>query len=199
MPEDWWYFPVVARLHNERTGYPTQKPMALLERMILASSNPGDMIADFFCGSGTTAVAAEGLGRNYIACDVTWRAIHTTRTRLVAQAAAPFTLEYEEKSHFFIPRRRSSDIQAHLSSADPPCIILAQPDQKVLDYWEVDPAWDGKIFRSALQVYHPKKKQSIPKAITSPLLKNSSVCIRYVTIDGKVGQDILAREKPYSR
>ena len=58
VPEDWWYFPVVARLHSERTGYPTQKPQALLERIILASSNPGDVVADFFCGSGTTALAA---------------------------------------------------------------------------------------------------------------------------------------------
>ena len=48
VPEDWWYFPVVARLHSERTGYPTQKPEALLERIILASSNPGDIVADFF-------------------------------------------------------------------------------------------------------------------------------------------------------
>ncbi len=54
VPEDWWYFPVVARLHNERTGYPTQKPESLLDRIILASSNPGDIVADFFCGSGTT-------------------------------------------------------------------------------------------------------------------------------------------------
>jgi len=54
VPEDWWYFPVVARLHKERSGYPTQKPEALLERIILASSNEGDVVADFFCGSGIT-------------------------------------------------------------------------------------------------------------------------------------------------
>jgi len=47
VPEDWWYFPVVARLHNERTGYPTQKPEALLERIIKASSYEGDLVADF--------------------------------------------------------------------------------------------------------------------------------------------------------
>ena len=52
VPEDWWYFPVVARLHNERTGYPTQKPQALLERIIKASSNPGDLVADFFVDRG---------------------------------------------------------------------------------------------------------------------------------------------------
>ncbi|MCK4742096.1 MAG: site-specific DNA-methyltransferase, partial [Anaerolineales bacterium] len=69
VPEDWWYFPVVARLHKERTGYPTQKPEALLERIILASSNPGDLVADFFSGSGTAVSVAARLKRRWLACD----------------------------------------------------------------------------------------------------------------------------------
>ncbi|HEY6075117.1 MAG TPA: site-specific DNA-methyltransferase [Anaerolineales bacterium] len=69
VPEDWWYFPVVARLHSERTGYPTQKPEALLERILLASSNPGEWVADFFCGSGTTGVVAIRNGRCFIGAD----------------------------------------------------------------------------------------------------------------------------------
>jgi DNA modification methylase len=84
VPEDWWYFPVVARLHNQRTGYPTQKPEVILERMILASSNKGDLIADFFCGSGTTAFVAAQNGRTFIACDETLRAVQTTRNRLLS-------------------------------------------------------------------------------------------------------------------
>jgi len=68
---------------KERFGYPTQKPEALLERMILASSNPGDLVADFFCGSGTTAAVAEKLGRKWIATDLGKFAIHTTRKRLI--------------------------------------------------------------------------------------------------------------------
>src|SRR5512147_907248 len=97
VPEDWWYFPVVARLHNERTGYPTQKPAALLERILLASSNPGDLVADFFCGSGTTAVAAARSGRRYIAADSAWRAVHTTYARLVGEGAPQFQFEVEQK------------------------------------------------------------------------------------------------------
>ena len=58
VPEDWWYFPVVARLHSERAGYETQKPEALLERIVRASSRPGDLVGDFFAGSGTTGVVA---------------------------------------------------------------------------------------------------------------------------------------------
>ena len=66
VPEDWWYFPVVARIHSERVGYETQKPEALLERIIKASSRPADLVGDFFAGSGTTGVAAARLGRNTI-------------------------------------------------------------------------------------------------------------------------------------
>ncbi len=67
----------------ERLDYPTQKPEALLERILKASSNPGDLVADFFCGSGTTAAVAEKLGRRWIATDLGKFAIHTTRKRMI--------------------------------------------------------------------------------------------------------------------
>ena len=68
---------------REDTQYPTQKPEALLERIIKASSNEGDLVADFFCGSGTTAAVAEKLGRKWITSDLGKFAIHTTRKRLI--------------------------------------------------------------------------------------------------------------------
>ena len=68
---------------KEDTRYPTQKPEALLSRIISASSNPGDLVADFFCGSGTTAAVAEKLGRRWIATDLGKFAIHTTRKRMI--------------------------------------------------------------------------------------------------------------------
>jgi adenine-specific DNA-methyltransferase len=67
----------------ERLGYATQKPEALLERIIKASSNEGDLVADFFCGSGTTAAVAEKLGRKWICTDLGKFGIHTTRKRLI--------------------------------------------------------------------------------------------------------------------
>jgi adenine-specific DNA-methyltransferase len=73
-------------LHNlsdERVRYPTQKPEPLLDRIIRASSNPGDLLGDFFCGSGTTIAAAESLGRKWIGCDLGRFAIHTSRKRLI--------------------------------------------------------------------------------------------------------------------
>jgi len=68
---------------DERLDYPTQKPEALLERIIKASSNEGDLVADFFCGSGTMAAVAEKLGRKWIVADLGKFAIHTTRKRLI--------------------------------------------------------------------------------------------------------------------
>jgi DNA modification methylase len=68
---------------TERLGYDTQKPEVLLERIIKASSNDGDLVADFFCGSGTTAAVAENLGRKWIVADLGKFAIHTTRKRLI--------------------------------------------------------------------------------------------------------------------
>ncbi|MEO0124787.1 MAG: site-specific DNA-methyltransferase, partial [candidate division WOR-3 bacterium] len=67
----------------ERIGFDTQKPEALLKRIILASSNEGDIIADFFCGSGTTLAVAEKLGRRWIGCDLSKFAIQVTRKRLL--------------------------------------------------------------------------------------------------------------------
>ncbi len=68
---------------EERLGYPTQKPEALLDRIIRASSNENDIVADFFCGSGTTAAVAEKLGRKWIVSDLGKFAVHTTRKRLL--------------------------------------------------------------------------------------------------------------------
>lgn len=76
----------ITPIHNlgaERAGYPTQKPETLLERVVRASSNEGDLVADFFCGSGTTAAVAEKLGRKWIATDLGKFGIHTTRKRLI--------------------------------------------------------------------------------------------------------------------
>ena len=81
----WNDIPIVrqSKAYEEFLGYPTQKPEALLERIIKASSNEGDLIADFFCGSGTTAAVAEKLNRKWIASDLGKFAVHTTRKRMI--------------------------------------------------------------------------------------------------------------------
>ncbi len=79
----WVDIPIVNPMADERVDYPTQKPEKLLERIIKASSNEGDLVADFFCGSGTTAAVAEKLGRKWICTDLGKFAIHTTRKRMI--------------------------------------------------------------------------------------------------------------------
>jgi len=78
-----WKIPIVNTSSKERVDYPTQKPEALLERIIKASSNEGDLVADFFCGSGTTSAVAEKLRRKWICTDLGKFAIHTTRKRMI--------------------------------------------------------------------------------------------------------------------
>jgi DNA modification methylase len=175
VPEDWWYFPVVARLHNERTGYPTQKPEALLERIILASSNPGDIVADFFSGSGTTSAVAARLGRNFLAADQTWRAVQTTRGRL-ASLKVPFGLERDSK--FQIPFIASSKIKV---SADKDKVGISTSLD--IDYWEIDPNWDGKLFKSAAQAQRPVRSDEIPMQLK--IKDRHKTCLRVVTAQGE--------------
>ncbi len=89
VPEDWWYFPVVARMHSERTGYETQKPEALLARIIKASSRPGDRVGDFFAGAGTTGVVAARLGRGAVLVDRNPVAVEKSLLRLARLEPRP--------------------------------------------------------------------------------------------------------------
>lgn len=86
----WDDCPAVFRLLNEKTGYSTQKPASLLERIIKASSNEGDLVCDFFGGSGTTAAVAERLGRRWITCDIGKPASLVMRKRFIDQEVNPF-------------------------------------------------------------------------------------------------------------
>ncbi len=83
IPEDYWVD--IQRLHhisNERIGYPTQKPEELIERIVKMASDPGDVVADFFSGGGTTLAVAEKLGRKWIGCDISRIAVSVARDRL---------------------------------------------------------------------------------------------------------------------
>ena len=89
----WTDIPPVSSQSNERLGYPTQKPLALLERIIQASSNKGDLVMDPFCGCGTAIHAAQKLGRDWIGIDITHLAINLIRNRI--QDAFRITVEVE--------------------------------------------------------------------------------------------------------
>ena len=176
VPEDWWYFPVVARLHNERTGYPTQKPEALLERIILASSNKGDIVADFFCGSGTTSLVAARNGRKFITSDESVRAVRTARSRL-AETNMVFSTERDAS----VKDDVSFDVKKiNVQVAADSVRLVTSLD---VDFWEVDPAWDGKMFKSAAQAQRHARSGELPLELKIKIGRNA--CIRLVTVQGK--------------
>lgn len=89
VPNDWWEFSIAARKRidgKERMGYPTEKPEPILERIIQASSNLGDIVFDCFMGSGTTQAVAMKLGRRFLGADINLGAVQTTTKRLINRA-----------------------------------------------------------------------------------------------------------------
>ncbi len=116
---DVWDISYIGSTDIERTGYPTQKPLALYERIIQASSNPGDMVLDPFCGCATTPVAAERLGRRWIGIDV-WEGAYD----LVAQ--------------------RLNDSRQLLTEIPPEVVKLTDPPERT-DYAETSPVPDLKL------------------------------------------------------
>jgi site-specific DNA-methyltransferase (adenine-specific) len=87
-PDDVLMVPALNPMATERTGYPTQKPIELLEKLITALCPAGGAVADFFCGSGTTLAAAKKLGRHYVGCDVSEKAVALAKRRLQDTSAS---------------------------------------------------------------------------------------------------------------
>ena len=82
LPTDVWWHTIVSPTGKEKTGYPTQKPIGILRRIIQASSKEGDVVLDFFAGSGTTGVVANQLGRRFILVDQNSEALEVIKQRL---------------------------------------------------------------------------------------------------------------------
>ncbi len=139
---------------SEAVGYATQKPEGLVERIITASSNPGDLVADFFIGSGTTAAVAEKLGRKWIASDLGKFGIHTTRKRLIQvqrelkTAGKPFRAfevlnlgRYERQAYLNVSGRLSGKQKAE---------ALAKKEREfrelILRAYKAEPLGDGGFF-----------------------------------------------------
>ncbi|MFX1419779.1 MAG: site-specific DNA-methyltransferase [Promethearchaeota archaeon] len=97
-PRDVWNdIPYIRANTSEYQGFSTQKPERLLKRIILASTNERDIVADFFCGSGTTLAVAEKLGRHWIGCDLNKHAIHMTKKRLLNLSQSNDILNWKKK------------------------------------------------------------------------------------------------------
>lgn len=192
VPEDWWYFPVVARLHRERTGYPTQKPEALLERIIRASSNSGDLVADFFCGSGTSIAVARRLGRRWLGCDISPLAVNTTRRRMLLEPEAGgfgvWVDKASQEHHALHPKievtTENLKVEAQLTDLEPEALIALELD------WD----FDGRLFRSEAQSIRGWRQEHINTRLGHSYSKagNYVVAARAVDAEGQTG---LATER----
>lgn len=102
IPEDWWEMAIAGRYPNDgikRVGYPTEKPFKLLERIITATTDPGDIVADFFMGSGVTQMCSMQMGRRFIGADINLGSIQSTTKRLL-NAAKELSSQMQEETKY---------------------------------------------------------------------------------------------------
>ena len=131
VPETWWKdIAIAARSKKERTGYPTQKPIKLLERIIAASSKEGDTVLDPFCGCATTCVASEKLGRKWIGIDVSIKAYELVKKRLAREVKKE--TEKGEQESIDWDNERGKEI--HFTTSPPIRTDLAGGDERVQKY-----------------------------------------------------------------
>ena len=140
LPRDWFTADYARK--SERTGYPTQKPEALLARLIAASSEPGDLVADLFAGSGTTSVVAARLGRRWLAADASPSAIATTRRRLLGLPEWGGGFDVAALGDALPPAATLDVAVRWVSGSDPPAPACARlggspPDLRAVVAWAI--------------------------------------------------------------
>lgn len=167
--QDWWtdINKILSPTAYENLKYPTQKPLALVLRILEAASHPGSLAADFYGGSGTTADACEKSGRRWISCDNSPIALHTTAHRLIQQGAGPFTIcqptsERRPLSGLkveTIPYREGlKRYNVRLNE----CQVEGIPAAYAFSYWALDLDHEPGNFVSDLQVIREKPNFSGP-------------------------------------
>ena len=158
--KDVWDIPFVASTDTQRADYATQKPEALLDRIIKASSNEGMVVADFFGGSGVTAKVSSDLGRKFIHCDIGINSIQTTRDRLVSAGASFKVMEIKDGVQLY---RNPVQTMEKIKSLIPG---LKNEDK-------VDEFWEGYISDSKLgkmPVYVPNLMDSSSKLLDEVMM-----------------------------
>lgn len=158
--KDVWQIPYIASTDSQRVDYATQKPEALLERIIKASSNEGMVVADFFGGSGVTATVAHKLGRRFIHCDVGINSIQTTRDRLLANKAGFEVLEIKDGVSLY---RNPVQTMEKLKS-----LIPGLRNEDALDKF-----WAGSIVdtkHGMMPVYLPNLMDNSTRVLDKPLV-----------------------------
>ncbi len=193
---------------REKTGYATQKNYSLLRRIIEASSNPGDLVADLFCGSGTSLIAAQRGGRRWIGCDCAGAAVHVTRKRLLClpeQTAFDVCVPVSDSAsgvRVHAPTRSPAHVSVQVDACDASRISVELDSYisettrsssakwcNLVDYWAVD--WDAKgdLF---VPDWHVVRRGDEPVSLTSApgQLEGDgpwNVCVHVVDVLGGEG------------
>ena len=215
--KDVWNIDMVGRTSAERTGYATQKPEALLERILTAGSREGDICADFFCGSGTLGAAAGKLGRRWICCDDGPLAVAAAMKRLSKKgqsmkvirevsgtaAVAPRDYGRLEVSAFCTPTLFKEKIsftielkEYYLETTHPDVLRASEGDCLApVDFWSVDTDFDGVVFRpdSGAACYRDKKGLCTQMNLEIPAESavNHKIAVRAVDILGNISYAII--------
>ncbi len=177
--QDWWMDinKILSPTAGENLKFPTQKPEALIKRIISTASNQGSLVADFYAGSGTLASVSQEMGRRWITCDDSPIAIQTSLERLIKQGRGAFTVEQvgidlqpsDKRSYL---KLKPPSIQLFNESSV--LLLLGIEDyipheqnlsllkktwgiKNLIDFWEVDLNYDGNIFHSHVQVLRDRK------------------------------------------
>ncbi len=167
---DVWQIPFINQMSKERTGYPTQKPLALLERIIKASSNEGDIVLDPFCGCATTCIASEKLKRQWIGIDVSLKAYELVKKRLQKEVANPENLfQYENKIVFSTSTPRRTDNNDDSNKLKKYVYVISNPKYKGL--YKVGVAKDYKSRLNSYQTSDPYRNYKLEYKIHTFLFR----------------------------
>ncbi len=215
--QDWWtdINKILSPTAAENLKFPTQKPEALLKRIVSAASNQGSLVADFYAGSGTLASVSQEMGRRWIICDESPIAIQTCLERLIKQGGGPFTIEQVGVN--FKPPDKRKYLKIKPPSIQPfnqtsALLLLVIEDYKpqesslsalkdnwgvknLIDFWEVDLNYDGKTFCSEVQILRDKKlyddSLSLSLKLRVPIRKKYKAAVKVYDIFGDSTLEVL--------
>ena len=200
---DIWNIDALGRTAKERTGYPTQKPIALLERIISSSSNEGDMVLDPFCGCATTCVAAEKLNREWVGVDVSQKAYELVKSRLneiPKQLMVSDVSNYDDEVGFKTSPPKRTDTNEHLPSGN--IYIISNPQWP--NRYKVGIAKNVKQRLNSYQTSDPDRGYELKYSTSTPHYKEIERYIHdkypndheWVTADLDALKDSIETYKP---
>ena len=180
-PDDWWEIQPVAPSAKERKGYPTQKPLKLLERIIKASSKENDVILDPFCGCATTCIASEKLNRKWIGIDISIKAYDLVRERLTEEVEGKFDFQGKNgngiKVHFSTdsPKRTDRNKDDRLKKY---IYVISHP--KFEGYYKVGIAKDYKTRLNSYQTSDPDRAYKMEYFYLTPHFRETEKYIHHL-------------------